>query len=77
MDYMAQINIYVPPTLERKIRREARLRKKSLSAYVAGLLREAVDRKRWKEDFFTRVIGRWKGDFPSLGRDLPEEREHL
>ena len=74
---MPQINLYVSEELERRIRAEARRRRLSLSAYVAGILEKRLGKKGWDEEFFTNVVGGWEGDVPVIERDPPEEREPL
>ena len=72
---MPHLNIYLPEDLARKVRKEAREKKVSLSAFVTGLLREKVGRKGWRRDFFTRVVGGWKGEAPRISRPPAEKRE--
>lgn len=74
---MPQLNVYVPERLEKKIRKEAKLSRKSVSAYVADLMKDRMDRGHWRPDFFTKIVGGWKGDFPEIERPAPEEREDL
>ncbi len=74
---MPQLNVYVPESLEKKIRREAKLSQKSLSAYVTDLMKARMDRGHWRPDFFTKIVGGWKGGFPEIERPAPEEREEL
>jgi hypothetical protein len=74
---MPHMNIYVPEKIEKRVRREAKLKGKSVSAYIGDLLKGQVDRKGWHKDFFTKVVGGWKGNFPAIKRGQPEEREAL
>jgi len=71
---MPQINLYVSDDLEKQIRKEAKRRRLSLSAYLTGLIRNRVEKKDWREGFFTRVVGGWQGEAPEIERELPEER---
>ncbi len=43
---MAQVTIYLPPSVEARARREARKRRTSLSAYIASMLAPAAKRDR-------------------------------
>ena len=73
---MAQLNIYVPNTLEKTLRLHAKKKRKSLSAYLAEVLaREFATAPSWPKDYFTKVLGNWQGDFPEIDRPLPEDRE--
>lgn len=74
---MPQLNVYVPESLERRIRKEAKHSRKSVSAFVMDLVKEKVDRGGWRPDFFSKIVGGWKGDFPEIDRPAPEEREGL
>lgn len=74
---MSQLNVYVTDSLEKSIRKEAKLRRKSVSAYVADLMKQRLERGKWRPDFFTKIVGGWKGDFPEIRRAAPEEREDL
>jgi hypothetical protein len=69
---MAQLKLYLPAGFERKIRAEARHSRKSLSAYVVDLLIGRIERQSWNKDFFGKVVGGWKGDFPEIPRESPE-----
>ena len=74
---MPQLNLYVPRDLEKEIRKEAKQRGKSISAYLMDLFRQKTSHKEWRKDFFREVVGGWKGDFPAPERKLPEERRSL
>jgi len=74
---LPHLNIYLPNDLASKVRREARERRMSLSAFVTDLIREKVDRKAWRSDFFSRVVGGWKGVAPKILRPRPEKRANL
>jgi metal-responsive CopG/Arc/MetJ family transcriptional regulator len=49
---VARVTIDLPDPLARRLRDAAQRAKKSLSAYVAELLKARVDRSRWPEGFF-------------------------
>jgi metal-responsive CopG/Arc/MetJ family transcriptional regulator len=73
---MAQLTIYIPEELERKIRERAEREGKSLSAFIADLTREAVAPDAWSEAFL-ELYGSWEGDFPDPDDPPPESRESL
>lgn len=72
---MAQLNFYVPDEIEEAIRKEARSKRKTISSYLAQVVKESVRHDQWQKDFFKKVVSGWKGDFPKITRPLPEERE--
>jgi hypothetical protein len=75
---MAQINIYVPDPLARTVRAEAQRRRQSLSQYLVALIqRHAGGEKGWREDFFTSVVGGWKGELEAVPRPPAEDRPGL
>jgi len=49
----------------------------SLSAYNSELIQQPSLPLTCPKDFFTKVVGSWKGDFPEVSRSLPEKRETL
>lgn len=63
---MAQVTIYLPPTVEARARREAKKRRLSLSAYIASLM--APPSKRAK-------LARLYGSCPDLA--LPSDEDLL
>lgn len=71
---MAQLNFYVPEEIERVIRWEARNRRKSISTYLSEVVKSHVRHERWQKDFFTKVVGGWRGKFPVAEDLAPEER---
>jgi len=67
---MPQLHFYVPHELADKIQRRAAVEKKSVSRYVADLIRQEVG-VGWPKGFFNEVIGSWKGkplQRPSQGK---------
>lgn len=74
---MAQLNFYVPDEVEETIRREAKSHRKTISSYIAEVVKAHAQHDRWQKDFFSKVAGGWHGDFPKIERPLPEEREGL
>jgi hypothetical protein len=69
---MAQLKIYLSEELARLLRRAARRKGCSVSQYVANILATRLANKGWRRDFFTHVVGGWKGAFPALQRPRPE-----
>ena len=69
---MAQITIYLPPKLEKKVRVGARRARKSLSAYIAERLgEEPKDLLGWPKGY-VEMIRNWANE-PRL--DLKEEED--
>jgi hypothetical protein len=73
---MAQLNVYVPDELEEKIKLIARRENKSVSSFLADLVRERFAPKEWKKEFLS-VLGKWEGDFPEIKRLRSQERDDL
>lgn len=73
---MAQLTIYLPEELERKVRERAKQQGKSVSAFLAEIARQAVEPDAWSEAFL-ELYGSWEGDFPEPTDQPPEEREPL
>ncbi len=69
---MSQLTIYLPGTLERQVKKEAKRSRKSLSAFMADLATEALRPPRWPKDF-TKLYGSWGGKFPAIEDAPPEE----
>ncbi len=76
---MGQITIYLEKSVEKKVRKEASLKKISNSKYIVDILKEKLE-NNWP-DSVVKLAGAWK-DFPeveeirsSLGTDA--ERENL
>ena len=74
---MPQISVYVTKEVEKRIRREAKLRRKSLSAYVTEVLSSGAKGGSWDAAFFREVAGCWMGRAPRVRREPPEERDSL
>jgi hypothetical protein len=73
---MAQLNFYVPDDTEAEVRRRAKARGLSISAYLAALLKEGLGSKDdWPTGFFENVIGGWQGDFPEIDDPPPQARD--
>ena len=69
---MAQLNVYVPDELEEKIKSIAQQEGKSVSSFLAELVRERFAPREWKKEFL-KVFGRWEGEFPEIER-LPSQK---
>lgn len=74
---MSQLNIYVPNEVEEVIRKEAKNKGKTISNYLAEIIKGHFKKDRWDKNFFTQVVGKWQGAFPKIERQVPEEREGL
>lgn len=71
---MAQVTIYLPESVEKAVRREAKRARKSVSAYIADLARAQVAQARWP-DHFEDLYGSWHGRFPGVVDRPPEPVE--
>lgn len=75
---MAQLNIYLPTPIDKKLRTAAKKKGKSLSKYISELFESNTTTKtKWPKDFFTKVIGKWQGDFPEIDDPIPSDIETL
>lgn len=72
---MSQLNFYVPDEVEDQIRAAAKKEGKSISAFLAELVKEKFFSQQWSEDFFTSVFGQWEGEFPEIQRPASQQRE--
>lgn len=72
---MAQLNFYVPQDLEKKIREQARSKGKSVSSYLADIVKIEIKHQKWQKDFFKIIVGGWKDDFPKIDRPPPESSD--
>lgn len=70
---MAQLNIYVPMALAKALKTAAKKQHKNLSAFVTDVLSKEVSPTEWPQDFFTKVVGQWHGEFPEI-ESLPFEK---
>jgi hypothetical protein len=68
---MAQVTIHLPDDVARQLRTEAKKRRTSLSAYLAGLARQKLRPTRWPKAFLD-VAGTWEGEFPEIPDPPPE-----
>lgn len=71
---MAQLTIYLPDVVEKKVRADARRAKKSVSAYITEL---ATKKERAGGDAAWRkallgLAGSWTGAFPDIDDAPPE-----
>lgn len=76
---MAQLTIYLPDEVEKKVRREARRVKKSVSAYIADLATKKESRlsdAAWARQV-KKLYGSWLGPFPEIDDPPPDEPESL
>ncbi len=60
---MGQVTIYLEQQVEEKMRRQAKVENRSLSQWIASLIKEKVDNE-WP-DHIAEMSGQWE-DFPSL-----------
>ena len=58
---MPQLHFYVPKELAERIHQEAHAAKKSVSRYLAELVKREMA-PHWPEGFFDEVVGGWQGD---------------
>ena len=73
---MAQLNFYVPDDTEEEVRRRAKAQGVSISAYLAGLVKEELGAQHnWPAGFFENVIRCWQGEFPEVEDNPAQERE--
>lgn len=73
---MAQLNVYVPDELEEKIKSVAQQEGKSVSSFLAELIRDKFAPKEWKKDFL-KVLGRWEGELPEVERKPSQKRDEF
>jgi hypothetical protein len=69
---MAQLTIYLPDALEKKLRREARRTKKSVSAYLTEVAARTLQPSAWPTSFW-ELCGSWSGEFPDIDDPPPDE----
>jgi len=58
---MPQLHFYVPRDLAERIQHEAQTAKKSVSSYLADLVKREMA-PDWPEGFFDEVVGGWRGE---------------
>jgi len=68
---MAQLTIYLPEPVLRRLRAGSRRAKKSVSAYVSELLSRRESKAQWP-DGFRELYGSCRGELPDVA-DLPAE----
>jgi len=73
---MSQVTIYLPDDLEAGLRRAAERAQRSLSAFVADVLRRDVQPSRWPKSFLD-TLGTWEGDLERPADPPPDEPEAL
>lgn len=74
---MSQLNFYVPDDVEEMIRLAAKKEGKSISNFIAEIIKSRFESKSWPKDFFSNVVGQWDGDFPTIDRSQSKERDEL
>ena len=66
---MSQLNVYVRDDLAKEIRHQARQSGESISKFLSQLFRrEIAKKKEWNKNFFTKIVGGWRGKFPQVER---------
>lgn len=74
---MPQVHFYVPKTVAEELQCRARSTGKSVSAYVAALVRSQLTGE-WPEGYFESVVGGWRGEaLERPPQPLLEERDPL
>jgi hypothetical protein len=76
---MSQLNFYVPDELEAKIRRAAKLKRKTISAFLAELVKSQFEKKS-QNGYFTQFYGTWQGaaaEEPPIVRGPTTKRDSL
>ena len=68
---VAQLTIYLPESVLRRLRAGSRRAKKSVSAYVSELLERRESPGRWPDNF-EQLYGSCRGELPEIA-DLPAE----
>jgi len=77
---MGQVTIYLDNEIESKLKKAAKASKKSVSKWVAALIKEKVSTE-WPPNI-VNLAGSWKEDFPTLEeirstKGLDAKREEL
>ena len=73
---MSQLTIYLPEELVREVRRRARKKGRSVSAYLAELARNDAAMSTWPEAFVA-TFGSWEGEPPIIEEQRFERRKRL
>ena len=76
LPYVAQISIYLPDDVARRLRSAARRAKKSLSAYLTELASGGCERRTWPK-WFLDLQGSCRGTLKAPDDPPPEEPEGL
>lgn len=74
---MSQLNFYVPDEIEEQIKKAAKKEGKSISSFLADLVKAKFKPKTWSEGFFSELAGGWNGEFPEIERLTPQERDDI
>ena len=69
---MAQVTIYLPDELAKRVRNRAKRLKISMSAYLTELVARDGRPPRWPRGF-EALYGSWKGELPEPEDPPPEE----
>lgn len=69
---MAQLTIYVPDPLARKLKRAAARSRMSVSAYLTELATRALEPQEWPASF-VETFGSWEGPLPQIDDPPPDE----
>jgi hypothetical protein len=73
---MSLLTIYLPEEVLKRLRADARRRKKSLSAYVVELLVGRQERSEWPAGF-AELYGSTEGSLPAIDDVSPEAGPEL
>ena len=74
--HMAQLTIYVPDRLARKLKRAAAKSRMSVSAYLTELATRALEPQEWPPAF-VETFGSWEGPLPRIEDSPPGEPPDL
>jgi len=73
---MAQITIYLPDEIEKRVKDEAKRARLSVSAYISSLATRRL-MPRHLPEHFADLYGSWEGGPQEIEDRPPEEREPL
>jgi hypothetical protein len=74
---MAQLNFYVPEEVEARIRTAAQQEGKSLSSFLAELVKKHLPEKKTQKNYFSEFFGNNEANFSEVERALPQKRDNL
>jgi predicted transcriptional regulator len=74
---MAQLTIYLPDDVEKRVRQEARRAHKSVSAFITELATTRVQRASGWPEGFAELFGAWEGELQRPEDPPPEDVESL